>query len=308
MEYYRHHYVPQFYLNGFTDTEGKLHVADKIRRKRWVTTPAKTAWAPEFYKIDAEGVDPMAIEKAFSNLEGEFATVLRETLATRKLPTGESFNVLMNFVATMHTRVPHVRSAIDKFAGEILGKLGKMAFRGPEGAKRLREDPENASMTDEEMEQLQAFIASDEYTISVDQTWHVQTMIDSIGAILPALSHRNWSLWTVGDGLPDLVCSDRPVVLWSPNSGFMLGLATPETMLTLPLDGRTMLASRLEEVPGTYVMDADDVDTMNMLRAENATQVYASTQDWACAFGGAQAYLDALIYHGKSDLGPFPRE
>jgi len=297
MEYYRHHYVPQFYLNGFTAADGLLHVTDKVRRKRWTASPAKTAWEPEFYRVDLENMDPMGIEKAFSQVEGQCAAVLRDMLATKKLPTGDAFDVMLNFVAISHTRVPLIRSTISEGIGGLMKSLGQLAFLGPEGAKRLREDSEIASMSDEEMEQLQTLIASSDNSVKPDQNWLVKIMLNSIDAILPALGQRHWGLWTVAEGVPDLVCSDRPVVLWSARRGLMPpGLGTPDTLLSFPLDRRTMLVSRLEEMPSdSYVMDAEDVEGMNLMRAVHATQIYASEEDWACAGGGSQAYLDTLI-------------
>jgi hypothetical protein len=65
---------------------------------------------------------------------------------------------------------------------------------------------------------------------------------------------------------------------------------------------------RLEEIPDSYSMDDEDVCVMNMVQAEQSTQVYSAEQDCACFCGGSQVYLDALIYPGQTDLGPFPRE
>lgn len=294
MEYYRHHYVPQFYLNGFTAADGLLHVTDKLRRKRWTASPVKTAWEPEFYRVDLENMDPMGIEKAFSQVEGQCAEMLREVLATKKLPTGDAFDTLLNFVAISHTRVPFIRSTISDAISGLMKSLGKHTLLGSGGVKRLREDPENAAMTDEELEQLQAFIAGGEYTIDVDKNWHIKMMLQSIDDILPALGQRNWSLWTVGDGVPDLVCSDRPVALMSGRPG-PVGLGTTETMLTMPLDRRTLLVSQFEEMPDAYVMKTEDVEGMNRLRAAHSGQVYSSSEDWACGGGGSQAFLDSLV-------------
>lgn len=139
----RHHYVPQLYLDGFTDDAGLIHVTDRKLRKRWTAKPSKVAWAPEYHRVDLDGFDPMGIEKAFGDV---------------------------------------------------------------------------------------------------------------------------------------------------------------------PLDRRTLLASRLKEMPDSYDMDDEDACMMNMIQAEHSTQVYSAEQGWACLCGGSQADLDALIYPGQSDLGAFPPE
>lgn len=307
MENFKHHYVPQFYLKGFTDSDGLIHVTDKVLRKRWRTAPRNVAWAPEFYKVDVSGMDPMGIEKAFGQVEGQCASMLREVLTTREIPSGQNAEVLLNFVALSITRVPLIRAKIAEFIDGVAKSLGKLAFLGPEGIRRLKEDPEIARMSEEEMERFQEFMQSAEYTVNVDQNWHVTMLLDSITQILPLLTHRSWSVWTVDDAAPNLVTSDRPVALSGGPAG-MAGLGTAETLLTMPLDKRTLLASTLEEILTCHVMDTGEVEAMNMVRSENGSQIYSSEQDWACAFEGSQAYLDALIYPNQPNPGPFPRE
>lgn len=304
----KHHYVPKFHLAGFTMSgteDGQLFVTDKLRRNKWDSTPKKTARETDFYRVDLANMDPVGIEKAFSDVEGKCATVVRDVIADKRLPTGDDFGTLLNFVAISATRIPIIRSTIAAGIDGLMKQFGRQALLGPEGAKRLREIPENASMSDEEMVQFQAFIAGNDYTIDVDQNWHIHTMLEAIDALLPALAKRNWAVWSVAEGAPDLVCSDRPVALYATKQFPPLlppGFGTPNTLLTLPLNRRVMLASQFEEMPAeSSVIDRDDVAAMNSLQALHAIQVYSSVEDWVWVDGngvaaGSQAYLDSLIY------------
>jgi hypothetical protein len=68
----KHHYVPQFYLAGFTDDGtlgGSLHVTDRTRRKVWPSNPKNAAHQRDFHKI--EGTDPMIVEKLLGQCEGK---------------------------------------------------------------------------------------------------------------------------------------------------------------------------------------------------------------------------------------------
>jgi len=303
----KHHYVPSFHLARFTMTgtqDGGLFVMDKRLRHRWTSSPKKSARANNFYKVELGELDPMGIEKALAKIEGLCGTVVRNVITQEEMPTGDDFDILLNFVALAFVRVPSIRSTHSHFIDRVAKKLGRLAFLGQDGAKRLRElsESEGQPLSDEELQQFQDFVESDDYTADLEQNWHVRTMIDSANVLLPALALRHWAIWTVADESPDLVCSDRPVVLWAspPLSGMLSpNFATPNTLLTIPLSRRALLASRLEEMPSDrYIMDSVDVALMNTFRAMYSNQIYSSQENWIWTMDGeileSQAFLDDL--------------
>jgi hypothetical protein len=56
----RHHFIPQFYLAGFTDSgqrDGSLWILNREDGLRWQGTPASVAHERDFYRVDdVEGV------------------------------------------------------------------------------------------------------------------------------------------------------------------------------------------------------------------------------------------------------------
>src|ERR1039457_1662379 len=76
----RHHYVPQCWLAGFTDTgekDGQLWVTGLVRRKQWQASPRKTGRIRAFSRLADKELDPVMVEKAFANIEAEVAPILR---------------------------------------------------------------------------------------------------------------------------------------------------------------------------------------------------------------------------------------
>jgi hypothetical protein len=76
----RHHYVPRFWLAGFTDTgekDGTLWVTDLPRKKQWQAKPGSTGFINDFYRISEEDLDPVIVEKALAEMEGDVAPILR---------------------------------------------------------------------------------------------------------------------------------------------------------------------------------------------------------------------------------------
>ena len=182
--------------------DDRLFVLDKRQRKKWSSTPRKTARANDFYTVELDNLDPMGIEKALADVEGMCAVVIREIISQKRLPTGDSFGVLLNFVALSTVRVPSIRSTHSHFIDQVVKKLSHLAFLGPEGAKRLRDMSklEGKSLPDDEIQKLQTFVESNDYDIKLEQNWHIQTMIESVNVLLPLLANRHWAIWAAADG------------------------------------------------------------------------------------------------------------
>jgi len=64
-----HHFVPQCWLAGFTDTgekDGMLWVTDLKRKKQWRCKPSEAGHRRDFYRIEDTALsDPLAIETIF---------------------------------------------------------------------------------------------------------------------------------------------------------------------------------------------------------------------------------------------------
>jgi Protein of unknown function (DUF4238) len=68
-----HHYVPQFHLRRFVDASGRLWVWDKASDRMFGTMPGGIAAEKQFYRLtqyEADGHDPLTMEKQLSALEG----------------------------------------------------------------------------------------------------------------------------------------------------------------------------------------------------------------------------------------------
>ena len=300
-----HHYVPAFHLAGFTlggTQDGDLFILDQQQRKKWKNTPRRTARENNFYRVDVENADPMGIERVLADVEGKCATVVREIIQTQKIPADkEQFEVMLNFVAIAAVRVPIIRQTQSEFINKVTKEVVRLGFLGTEGANLLRKLSESGGkpLTDEEIKQIQQGIENDHFTYNLDQNWHIQTMIEAVGALLPALGKRNWGVWTVADDAPDLVCSDRPVTL-TPTEPFPPLLppafGTLKTLLTLPLTRRVLLVSQFEPLPNdSYIMDEEDVALMNTYRTMYSNQMYSAQENWSVIANGKTVDIQTLL-------------
>ncbi len=265
----RHHYLPKFYLAGFThsgDVEDALWVLDAKEGRQWQSRPAGVAFERDLYRVDAPGVAPDAVEHAFSQFEGQAATVLRGVIQSKRMPEGDYFGVLLNLVAFMAVRIPALRN---RFA-EGLSKALKMAMQvrveTPERwtalLQRLRE--EGKEIAESPYEDMKAFIEKDAYSIEFPSNWFLPYLFESIKTILPFLAQRNWTLAIAQEG--SFICSDRPVALaWTvpPSAFWPPGHGLANTELTMPLSRELALLARFEGMPERLEANRQSVATIN---------------------------------------------
>ncbi len=93
-----HHFVPQGYLAGFTDTggkEGMLCVFDLTTDRLFRTKPRNVAFEKHFNRIEADGQAPDALEKAFGQFEGKTISVVRAICRDEELPEDEEFSYVI---------------------------------------------------------------------------------------------------------------------------------------------------------------------------------------------------------------------
>jgi Protein of unknown function (DUF4238) len=90
-----HHFVPQCYLAGFTDTgtkDGLLCVFDHVASRSFRQKPRNVAFEVDFNRFEAESQHPDALEKAFGKFEGKAASVIRAICRDGELPSDEEFS------------------------------------------------------------------------------------------------------------------------------------------------------------------------------------------------------------------------
>ena len=263
----KHHYVPQFYLAGFTDTgtvDGNLHVVDTTRLTKWVSKPIDAAHKRDFHEIDiGTNSDPMAVEKTLGQFECRWSTVLRSVVEQHTLPADDAFGDLMMFIAFMAVRVPRIRETISNFLEEVRRK--------EEFARKwLEQQGHQVAATTNDFE-------------AFDQTWHVQEMIRLAIGLGPLLSLRHWNLWIVEDQAPDLICSDSPVVpTWatSTSGSHSPGFGTANTVVSMPLGKRVALVSMPDVDMGPRMLGRHKVAQLNSATGMYAGQLYCPAPDF----------------------------
>jgi hypothetical protein len=133
------HYVPQCYLERFTDHDGRLHVFDKATGRNFCTGVRNVASEMSFYdlpgNLQERGISPQAVEQHFGKVEGELAEILRlltsEADANRKFPE-EAKDILAPHLATLRLRTKEFRTQLGQTTDYLSGLLQDMGHTLPE--------------------------------------------------------------------------------------------------------------------------------------------------------------------------------
>ncbi|MBX3664361.1 MAG: DUF4238 domain-containing protein [Burkholderiales bacterium] len=241
----RHHFVPQAYLAGFTDSgkkDGQIYVVEVKTGRAFRTSPKNIAVETDFNRIDVEGYPPDFIENALSPLEQSAVQAIACVAANGQFPSDADYSAILHLLALLFIRNPGMRESFNasrehsiRIMNDLLISNEKTFRRQIERARAAGIDlPENVSY-----EEIRRFVKSNEYEIEFHPQSNLRVELGMLEKTLRLLHERTWSLISVPDGLPDFICSDHPVTLVHKSGrNIPVGLATRNTDLFFPLSRR----------------------------------------------------------------------
>lgn len=287
-----HHFIPQFYLDGFTITDSsrsQIHVIDKMKKLSFKTSIRNVGGIRDFNRIDIEGHSIDSVEKAYSEFEGHVKPVLKYIDGTKSLPIDDDFSILMQFVALIGVRNPQIRENIggvqkqiaEAFAVNLVStqnEYEKILERMKERGKTLKN---NTSY-----EQMKDFIENKRYKIHIPNEIFILLEFKSLKMILPFLFERNWTLLVTTDDIGNFILCDRPLTLsFSENKNydkfFGPGFAVKGTELIFPINKDIALLGIYEELPFFSEIDEKIVAIINGRTMNSADRfIYSSRLDF----------------------------
>jgi hypothetical protein len=227
-----HHFVPQCWLSGFTESgqkNGRLWVTDLKRQKQWPSSPINAGHRRDFYRLSASDVDPIVVEKAYSRLEDGIGPILRALDEDKRYPTDAELEALLTFIAIQWTRVPAFRPTVLAIADSIHRSFFAGALKSPEAwAKSLQDAGIPLDSPGADYEKMREFQRSRQYSLSAETDWYVMRAFKAAETIVPSLIDRQWGLSLSRTG--SFIASDNPVALDGP-SGQKIGFKNAEIVL-----------------------------------------------------------------------------
>ena len=286
----RHHYLPQFYLAGFTSDgtkDGWLYATAIATGKQWRCKPAGVAHSRDYFRVDAPGQDPFVLERSFAQLEGEMATALRTIIETQTIPIGDTFSLLMHLVALSLARVPVMRENTGRPMIQGAEMVLQMTLSSPEiyysTLENMKKDGHDVSnfLSYEEMKQT---ANADHITITPTQNWNVLSGLMMADISLERLPQRDWSLAVPKRPEDIFICSDNPVSVSWTVSGLERqppGLGLKNTMVFMPLSSHLGLIGLFGPVNPKISIESSNVAMLNQLTFRQAmAQIYCRDESF----------------------------
>jgi hypothetical protein len=209
-----HHFVPQCWLAGFTDTgetDGMLWVTDLKRKKQWRCKPSEAGHRRDFYRIDDPAhSDPLAIEKIFSRVESDVVPVFRILTHEKRGPKdGIELGTLLEYMAIQWIRVPTFRAIIGRtvyshFSDDVLSSRESWE-------RALRKAGVPADNPDADYSQAVAALASGEISFSARPEFYIKHGAELLEEIDACLKKMQWN-WLVSES-GQFIGFDSPVAL-----------------------------------------------------------------------------------------------
>jgi len=276
----RHHYVPQFYLRGFSDPATPaghtpfLWVLDKHSGAVARRAPQNLAHAIGFYAANTpQGVDYETLENELSQIESRAAFELRRYLSAEEGKRGAIQPGLATFISWLAARVPAFRRAAEEQWSDFL-------LAAAHGETQIPDDSDFRCMLRERgggtvlalpLPDALAAIRSEAWSPCFSTSQYAEVMRVQVWYFrfkhFPALA---WTFLTAPDGF-SFVTSDRPVVWQVPGAALSDNpgaLRHPDVQLTLPLSPRHALLGTPKPPPPGFGISVAEVNQRTIEFAE----------------------------------------
>jgi len=280
----KQHFVPQFYLRGFVGEKDRLFVVDRPSRKTFRTAPKNVAAERDFNRVDVQGMDPNAVEKALADFEGKVAPAFERVKAAKSLANKDDRDAVMNLICALAIRNPRQRAAINDFIGELEQRVVEVGLETKERwesqvaqmkAAGIWDDSSNVSY-----ESMKKFIEERRYKIEVAKEYNVLVEIEQHDRLLQHLGNWKWQVLEANKGSGGFVTSDVPVcITWSDGQDhgvFSPGFGVPGTEVIVPISTKLALRGTFEGEENVVEADIFTVGSVNSIVISNAEkQVHA---------------------------------
>ncbi len=250
------HYLPQYYLKGFSENDGKrIWVYDKEENRNYPTQVKSTANETGFYRPD--------VEEYLANTIENPANLVLDKIRSRGRITKEDKEILSNYMVAMLKRVPQSRELLKTrapiVADQVFQELSEILSTAASDRKIGGEFIERRRV--EVRETLDSFADNPSKEI-----WLGNIPPETTPRVTSAFRTMTWTFLTFDEKPAFLTCDD-PVFFFRG-----LGIGKPEAEVVFPISSNVMLwlTWRTDLSEDYFVTSSQIVKEMNRRIASNA--------------------------------------
>lgn len=279
------HYIPEFYLKGFTDKRKVLWVCERFKPIR-ESKPKEEANRPDYYSHSENGERDETFEDVLAKVESQAAPIVRKMANPQYSLTLENASHLILFIGFTFARVPAWRELLDKVAAKIAKDSQLELARDKDKYYESLKIFEKATGTVLKMgyEELRQFTLKGEFEIEQKSAgFNLHAMFNSAISIVNQLKMYGYESLYAPKG-KFFVSSDSPVFTVHPDGDGTatvgMGFGWPDTEVFFPLNKRTCFRMVRGIQAQAKVLKPERVDQINNLTMATATRYLYSCEGY----------------------------
>lgn len=272
----RQHFVPKFYLNGFT-CDGKLSVFDRTDGVIRTQSPKDTNIVGHLYTFqDNQDRHRFDLEVMFNYYETKAAPLILK-LAQRERINIDEREYLTAFIALAAIRTPAAIAEAQNIHAGFVKARSTLLFSNEESVLKVLREMEGPGADDVALCKLAHEVAKmcneDSYTVEVDATYALGRSMKLFEVIANSLLSRDWMVLYSPSEEHSFLTTDSPVVLASTGltaKKLPLGYSSPHAQILFPLTSASALViSGSQGRSGRTDITPEALHRFNLKVAEN---------------------------------------
>ena len=276
----RHHYVPRFYLDRFTDQKGRLGAFDRQKSTSITTKANAVAVERDFYRLPEEiGFPANSLEEALSSQESDAAEAIRRLVAEGRVLHSHRESLILHMALQLLRTLRHRRSTKEliQWTATLHAQV-ELSRQLSEGKFETESDRTLAERALGQLEDGELIVGPKEQSLNA---WSLFSL-DEVASILR--SGWNWVLVILTAA--KFITSDHPIcLLGEPEPGIPASNVGVATALEIwfPLDPRHALVLSRDHSLGSPLLDLSNghVRSINLrlaLESEHWSLFHPSSQ------------------------------
>lgn len=243
----KHHYLPHFYLQGFTDPDTPADQDPYV----WIHRPGSgwdkrgprnVAAQSGYYMLPGEGGNETdELERMLSRVESAAAELIRGKISSQTPITSDERLEMSVFLATMHARLPGQHEHIGEFIAQVvrttMAVQAQVASQDPSAweAMRRRYETETGEKLPDDLDPEDLDPAH--YRVSANPKVSMALSFTTVDLLARIIADKGWR-FLMTQSPHYFITSDYPFGVYDPlTEGTFYGppLPAPTTEITMPL-------------------------------------------------------------------------
>jgi hypothetical protein len=246
----RQHYIPQFYLKGFSQDNSHIFLFDKLaptdKQYRYQTTE-NIAFENHFYTYEAINHKKEDLEDIFMQIESQAAEIIRKIDNNYIIDEQDKADLSL-FISFLWVRTPAYKKQSLGAQGKLAEKIMRMqlALTPKPIIKRFYNQQHGRDPTDAEINDYLDFAKNpnrSRLVVDFPQGYWIKQILDMALEICPLFQMMNWDIIHSNQKF-SYITSDFPMLLIPPkvhNPHYGVGLVTLGSRKIIPLNSHLCL-------------------------------------------------------------------